>query len=68
MSVAKKSLQSIPMVQRVTDRRSGWPAGGQFRQLRFEPDAQFGDQRLALGLTSGLTVGGTFARISASMA
>jgi hypothetical protein len=59
--VVKKSLQSIPMVQRITDRLSRWPAGWQFRQLRFEPEAQFSTQRLALGLASGLTGSGIFA-------
>ena len=37
------------MIQGIADRLRGRTAGGQFRQLRFEPDPHRADQRLALG-------------------
>jgi hypothetical protein len=36
--VVQKSLQPFPVVQRVADSLSGRPTGGQFRELRLEPD------------------------------
>ena len=49
------------MVQCVTDCLGRRPASRQFCELRFEPDAQFDDQRLALGLTGDLPLSGSLA-------
>ena len=49
------------MVQCVTDCLGHWPASRQFCELRFEPGAQFDDQRLALGLTGDLPLSGSLA-------
>ena len=37
-SILEKSLQPIPVVQRVADGLGGRATGGQFRKLRLEPD------------------------------
>ena len=60
-SVFKKPLQPTPMVQRVTDCRGSRATRGQFFYLRFEPDAQFRDQRFAPGLPQGQPVSGALA-------
>jgi hypothetical protein len=49
------------VVQRVADCFGGRTASGQFRDLRFEPDAQFRNQRFALGLTHRQPIGGGLA-------
>jgi hypothetical protein len=45
------------MVQGVTDRLGHRTTGGQFGNLRLEPDPQCVDQRFALHLTHGLSLG-----------
>ena len=49
------------MVQRIADRVGGRTASGQFRELCLEPDAQFRDQRFALGLTHRQPISGALA-------
>src|ERR1700722_6804143 len=60
-SVFKKPFQSIPMVERMTDRFGGWSARGQFRYPRSEPDGRFRDQRFTLTLARGQPLSGTLA-------
>jgi hypothetical protein len=59
--IVQKSLQPIPMIQCVADSLGSRPSGRQFRELRLEPDAQFGDQRLALELTRSSSISGGLA-------